>query len=55
MEHHPRRGSSTLKKDGFWTCIWIEDEEMRNIRWLWRGNRAFEMHVEQRNGREFPK
>ena len=21
LEHHPRRGSSTLKQDGFGTCI----------------------------------
>ena len=45
LEHHPRRGSSTLKKNGFGTCISIEGEKMRKTRGLWRGNRAFEMHA----------
>ena len=45
LEHHPRRGSSTLKKDGVGTCIQIEGEKMRKTRGLWRGNRAFEMYV----------
>ena len=29
LEHHPRRESSTLKKDGFGTCISLEGEKTR--------------------------
>ena len=29
LMHHPRSGSSTLKKDGFGTCFWIDGKKMR--------------------------
>ena len=45
LEHHPRRGSSSLKKDGFETCIYIEGEKMRKTHGVWQGNRVYEMHV----------
>ena len=50
LERHPRRGRSTIKKDGFRTCIQLVGEEVRKTRGLWQENRAFEMHVSQGNG-----